>query len=104
MSGDVSARKKNHRGYSLSGKPALLGRVGLMLKAVDVRRAPGRATPYSIVLNVDGKQYFKSQFDRIQNKFGWHIRSTATLDDAEAEGEFRKLFREEEISFRCTNP
>lgn len=89
--------KKAAGKYVLAGKPVLCGRIGVMLKAVDhAQGAQDSPTPYSIALLVDGKEYFRSQFDRIQNELGWHIR----IDRdhwlmQKMKGEFRKLFRED---------
>ncbi|MDH7514952.1 MAG: M23 family metallopeptidase [Bacteroidota bacterium] len=83
-------------GYRIAAVPVLSGPVGLLVRAYD--RSPSAQdlpTPYRMVLSIDGRQFFESRFDRIQDTHLWHIRIDRDhwLMKA-AKGEFRKLYRE----------
>ncbi|MBL0176733.1 MAG: M23 family metallopeptidase [Ignavibacteria bacterium] len=93
----VSIGGTGPKSYRLAGVPVLRGRVGVLLRAHDrANDAVDYPTPYLLDMRVDGKPYFESRFDRIQDRFGWHIRIDRDHAMMKAQqGEFRKLFREE---------
>jgi len=83
--------------FYVSEVPDLRGNVGLMLRANDsAGGAQDYPTPFDIEMFVDGRSYFDSKFDWVQQDKLWSIRIDRDHKlMQQKKGEFRKLFVEE---------